>query len=106
MPNIRYESFTEARRVLSGPLKFGDPDQIRARGLIEQAEVLAGVIRLCQHHKFTVMIRCDECQGEGCVECREIGTVSGLCSCLSGHDSDLIWEAFRITGLEVPDIAL
>jgi len=57
----------EARELLAGPLRFGDPNQIRAIGFLHKVEVLKEAL---QKHEV-VVFPCANCGGDGedAVEC-------------------------------------
>lgn len=99
--------FAEARALLAGPLKFGDPELLTAVALIESAKALAEKLKTC-NHEFHETETCDdgqECDGEveikvPCACLRhppKIGGVGPL------FDEDLVEEAFRIAGIEMPE---
>lgn len=97
-------NFAAARALLAGPLKFGDPDMIAARQLIETLEDCKTAIRKCPHDPKDQ--DCEDCDGEGeCSHCgAECETCLGTgknedcedpCDCLDGFENLVIEQAKR-----------
>jgi hypothetical protein len=88
-----------ARKMLSGPLKFGDPEQIKAVQFIFLAESCLEAIKACTHGSG----ECAECDGDGtcphcsreCDECEGTGIYTE-CSCLDEFDGDAMTAALEI----------
>lgn len=94
--------FTAARKLLAGPLRFGDPDLIAARELIETLEACKAAIRACTHDPEEQ--ECGDCDGEGeCSHCHAAcETCDGTgkdpdcddpCDCLSGFEYFVLQQA-------------
>jgi exosome complex RNA-binding protein Rrp4 len=87
----------QAKALLSGPLVFGDTQQIEARRFLEAVDVLVEKMKRCDHdHGFV----CDMCEGQdpNCTNCRDgwVVRIPSSCLAIDEHPTDVtvaaLWE--------------
>ncbi len=95
----------KARELLSGPLVFGNKQQIAAVSLVSAVEACAEAIKNCPHGNHGI---CDECDGDGecfkccheCDECSGSGRAVG-CNCTAAWTVEInnaarkLWRSRR-----------
>ena len=95
---------TEAKRLLSGSLRLGDEEQLRAKHLLDGLQCAKEQYGTCKQNHIQE-VYCNECEdgeladGSECAACCGCGVVEELaihnCDCMDGIAIDVIDELAR-----------